>query len=294
MLWGSTRRPCAPGRPGPSATCCPRSRSSTACSAWAGATWARSGTSTSCPTSPGSPCTTATGTTTTRAGPPRRASGMLFASAARFHRRRPGLPDAVWPEQAQRALRGLIHAFNEARDAGQPEIAPLVRDPLISSFRHAVRVGLAQVRADPGPRSSTKQPPDGSCWSSAATARPTSCCSSATPGSGPPTTSANAACARPRPSRRSPAPHQRDHHRRSPRHPQLHRHHAQTRRRRPDRHPRRPHRKPLAATTVRAHLSAAQPQHTPTTPTRRHPEPAAFKHVRNHHGLTSGNARPRH
>ena len=76
-----------------------------------------------------------------------------FTDAAQAH------PDAVWPEQAQRALRGLIHAFNQARDAGQPEIAPLVRDPLISSFRHAVRVGLAQVRANPGPRSSTKQPP---------------------------------------------------------------------------------------------------------------------------------------
>src|SRR4249920_1141321 len=68
-------------------------------------------------------------------------------------------PDAVWPEQAQRALRGLIHAFNQARDSGQPEITPLVADPLISSFRHAVRAGLAQVPANPGPRSSTKQPP---------------------------------------------------------------------------------------------------------------------------------------
>ena len=68
-------------------------------------------------------------------------------------------PDAVWPEQAQRALRGLIHAFNQARDTGQPQIAPLVRDPLISSFRHAVRVGLAEVPANPGPRSNTKQPP---------------------------------------------------------------------------------------------------------------------------------------
>jgi hypothetical protein len=65
----------------------------------------------------------------------------------------------VWPGQAQRALRGLIHRFNQARDTGQAEIAPPVRDPLISTFRHAVRVGLAQVRANPGPRSSTKQPP---------------------------------------------------------------------------------------------------------------------------------------
>jgi hypothetical protein len=68
-------------------------------------------------------------------------------------------PGAVWPEQAQRALRGLIHAFNNARDTAQTEIAPLVREPMISSFRHAVRVGLAEVRASPGPRSSTKQPP---------------------------------------------------------------------------------------------------------------------------------------
>jgi transposase len=68
-------------------------------------------------------------------------------------------PGAVWPEQAHRALRGLIHAFNQARDGGQAEIAALVRDPLISSFRHAIRVGLAEVRPNPGPRSSTAQPP---------------------------------------------------------------------------------------------------------------------------------------
>lgn len=68
-------------------------------------------------------------------------------------------PDAVWPEQAQRALRGLIHAFNQARDAGQADIATPVREPLISTFRHAIRVGLSQVRPNPGPRSSTTQPP---------------------------------------------------------------------------------------------------------------------------------------
>lgn len=65
----------------------------------------------------------------------------------------------MWPEQAQRALRGLIHAVNQARDTGQTEIAALVRDPLISTFRHAIRVGLAEVRPNPGPRSSTAQPP---------------------------------------------------------------------------------------------------------------------------------------
>ena len=68
-------------------------------------------------------------------------------------------PGAVWPEQAQRALRGLIHAFNQARDAGQATIAAPVAEPLISEFRHAIRVGLSEVRAVPGPRSCTAQPP---------------------------------------------------------------------------------------------------------------------------------------
>jgi transposase len=76
-----------------------------------------------------------------------------FTDAAEAH------PGAVWPEQAQRALRGLIHAFNQARDAGQTEIAPLVREPLIREFRHAIRVGLSEVRPNPGPRSCTAQPP---------------------------------------------------------------------------------------------------------------------------------------
>ena len=62
-------------------------------------------------------------------------------------------PGAVWPEQAQRALRGLIHAFNQARDAGHTAIAAPVAEPLISEFRHAIRVGLSEVRPNPGPRS---------------------------------------------------------------------------------------------------------------------------------------------
>jgi transposase len=68
-------------------------------------------------------------------------------------------PDAVWPEQAQHALRGLIHAFNQARDAGHTAIPAPVAEPLISQFRHAIRVGLSEVRPNPGPRSSTPQPP---------------------------------------------------------------------------------------------------------------------------------------
>jgi transposase len=68
-------------------------------------------------------------------------------------------PRAVWPEQAQRALRGLIHAWHDSRDARQTTIPTLIADPLISEFRHAIRVGLAEVRPNPGPRSSTAQPP---------------------------------------------------------------------------------------------------------------------------------------
>ena len=66
---------------------------------------------------------------------------------------------AVWPEQAQRALRGLIHAWHDARDAERTAIPAPIADPLISEFRHAIRVGLAEVRPNPGPRSSTAQPP---------------------------------------------------------------------------------------------------------------------------------------
>ncbi|HSZ29145.1 MAG TPA: transposase [Pseudonocardiaceae bacterium] len=76
-----------------------------------------------------------------------------FTDAAESH------PRAVWPEQAQHALRGLIHAWHDARDTGQVAIPPPIADPLISEFRHAIRVGLADVRPNPGPRSSTAQPP---------------------------------------------------------------------------------------------------------------------------------------
>jgi hypothetical protein len=76
-----------------------------------------------------------------------------FTDAAESH------PRAVWPEQAQRALRGLIHAWHDARDAERTAIPAPIADPLISEFRHAIRVGLAEVRPNPGPRSSTAQPP---------------------------------------------------------------------------------------------------------------------------------------
>ena len=68
-------------------------------------------------------------------------------------------PDAVWPVQAQRALRGLIHAWHTAREQGLEAIPAGVRKPLEHEFRHAVLAGLASVPRVPGPKNSTKQRP---------------------------------------------------------------------------------------------------------------------------------------
>ena len=61
-------------------------------------------------------------------------------------------PAAIWPVQAQRALRGLIHAWHAARGAGQPAIPAGHRGPLIREFRHAVLAGLSDVPRIPGPK----------------------------------------------------------------------------------------------------------------------------------------------
>jgi hypothetical protein len=68
-------------------------------------------------------------------------------------------PGAIWPVQAQRALRGLIRAWHGARGQRLPQIPARVRDPLISEFRHAVLAGCSDVPRIPGPRSSTAQHP---------------------------------------------------------------------------------------------------------------------------------------
>lgn len=68
-------------------------------------------------------------------------------------------PDAHWPAQAQRALRGLITAWHATRAAGLPAIPVDVREPLVTEFRQAVRVGLSQVPRVPGPRRCTAQRP---------------------------------------------------------------------------------------------------------------------------------------
>jgi transposase len=68
-------------------------------------------------------------------------------------------PGAVWPVQAQRALRGLIHAWHAARKQGLEALPAAVRKPLEHEFRHAVLAGLASVRRVPGPKNSTRQRP---------------------------------------------------------------------------------------------------------------------------------------
>jgi len=68
-------------------------------------------------------------------------------------------PDAHWPAQAQEALRGLIHAWNDARDAGLRAIPDDETEPLITLFRRARAVGLAAVSRVPGPKNSTAQHP---------------------------------------------------------------------------------------------------------------------------------------
>ena len=68
-------------------------------------------------------------------------------------------PGAVWPEQAQRALRGLIKAWHAARGQGLPAIPADVMKPLAHEFRHAVLAGLASMPRVPGPKNSTKQRP---------------------------------------------------------------------------------------------------------------------------------------
>jgi transposase len=68
-------------------------------------------------------------------------------------------PGTVWPVQAQRALRGMIHAWHAACEQGLAAIPAGVLKPLEHEFRHAVLAGLASVPRVPGPKNSTKQKP---------------------------------------------------------------------------------------------------------------------------------------
>jgi hypothetical protein len=66
-------------------------------------------------------------------------------------------PDAVWPGQAMDALRALIHAANIARGQGLAAAPAEATARDLVLFRHAVRVGLSEVRRVPG--ANTKQKP---------------------------------------------------------------------------------------------------------------------------------------
>ena len=68
-------------------------------------------------------------------------------------------PGAIWPVQAQRALRGLIKAWHAACEQGLAAVPADVTEPLAHEFRHAVLAGLASVPRVPGPKNSTKQRP---------------------------------------------------------------------------------------------------------------------------------------
>jgi hypothetical protein len=59
-------------------------------------------------------------------------------------------PDAHWPVQIREALRGLIHAANLAREQHVAAIPAEIADPLISAYRHGVRIGLKEVARVPG------------------------------------------------------------------------------------------------------------------------------------------------
>lgn len=67
-------------------------------------------------------------------------------------------PDAHWPGQVQTAIRGLIHHANLAREQNLDQIDPQVKQELVRSYRHGVRVGLSEVRRVAGPAKTTKQP----------------------------------------------------------------------------------------------------------------------------------------
>ena len=102
-------------------------------------------------------------------------------------------PGAVWPVQAQRALRGLIHAWHAAREQGLDAIPAGVRDPLDTSSGTPSSPGWPACPASRARRTARSRSQAASCWNSAATAAATCCCSPRTPACGPRRTSASAA-----------------------------------------------------------------------------------------------------
>ena len=59
-------------------------------------------------------------------------------------------PASIWPGQIADALRGLIHAANQARDQGLAAVPPQITAPLIHDYRHGVLAGLSEIPRRPG------------------------------------------------------------------------------------------------------------------------------------------------
>jgi Transposase IS66 family len=104
-------------------------------------------------------------------------------------------PDAGWPEQAQRALRGLIHAWHAAREQGLPAIPAEERNRWKPSSAAPSPSAWPPSPASPARRTRPGRSPAARCSNSAATARSTCSASPSTPASGRRTTSASAASA---------------------------------------------------------------------------------------------------
>ena len=79
-------------------------------------------------------------------------------------------PKAVWPVQAQRALRGLIGAWHKARDAGQPQIPPESPGRCCGSSATPSSPGCPASPASPGRRALPPSAPAVTCSNSAGTA----------------------------------------------------------------------------------------------------------------------------
>ena len=93
-------------------------------------------------------------------------------------------PDAHWPAQAQRALRGLIHAWNTPATTAWPR-SPPTRPPRWSPSSGAPAPSACPpCPASPAPRTPPPSTPAVTCWNSAATAKTTCSSSPPAPGSG--------------------------------------------------------------------------------------------------------------
>ena len=82
-------------------------------------------------------------------------------------------PGAIWPGQIADALRGLIHAANQARDKDLAAVPGDIATPLIHDFRHGVLAGLSDIPRQPAANNT----PAATCSNACATGR-TTCCDS--------------------------------------------------------------------------------------------------------------------